>query len=132
MNDKYDDIIDLPHYEPKNHPRMARIDRAAQFAPFAALTGYEELIKETARLTNKRKTLSDDEKEEINRTLNLLISKIKETPRVRVIYFKEDERKEGGEYVEYEGNLKKIEADSLIFSSKKKILLSDLSSISLD
>ncbi len=125
---KYEDIINLPHYELKNHERMSIYSRSAQFAPFAALTGYSDSIKETSRLTNNKKEISEDIKELINIKLQEIDNNIKEKPYIEVLYFKKDKTKQGGEYIEYRGNIKKIDLinKKLIFIDNKRI---DLNSI---
>ena len=94
---KYIDIIDLPHKDPTaRHPRMTMLNRAAQFAPFAALKGYEEAIGETARYTDERPELSDDAKELLDRKIGILAAKIDGRPMITATYFRPDERKKGG------------------------------------
>lgn len=88
---------------------MSRMNRAAQFAPFAALTGYEESIEETARLTDQRIELSDEDISDINIKLNLIKERIKERPEVSIIYFQPDERKQGGAYLSATGNVRWID-----------------------
>ena len=107
--DNYEDIINLPHYEPKNHQRMSIKARAAQFAPFAALTGYGDMVRETARLTDVRIELDEEEKNMINNKLQIIQSKIKELPKASITYFMPDNRKFGGEYITTTGNIKKID-----------------------
>ena len=121
----YDDIINLPHYEPKHHPRMSMWNRAAQFAPFAALTGYDAAILESGRLTDEWIDLGDSDNEELNRKMELLISKISEQPHVIIDYFVPDERKEGGSYQSYKGNVKRIDEyeHTLVMTDGKKIQL---------
>ena len=106
---KYDDIIDLPHHRSTKHEHMSLSDRAAQFAAFAALTGHNEAVKETARITEKRPELSEDEKDRIGETLIWIRRMISEYPEVHITYFREDERKEGGMCIEVTGRLKKID-----------------------
>jgi len=106
---KYDDIIHLPHHVSKTRPQMAVSDRAAQFSPFAALTGHDAAIKETARLTEKRVELDEYIKEAINRKLQIIVDRIKEHPEIVVTYFKPDEKKDGGAYVTAAGMAKKID-----------------------
>ena len=112
----YDDIINLPHPEPKNHIRMSIESRSAQFAPFAALTGHNDAIKETERLTTKRIELSDNDKELINNKL-LLIDKLKcEKPLITFTYFIYDNKKNGGKYVNITGIVKRIDLiNSIIY-----------------
>ena len=109
---KYDDIINLPHHRSKTHPHMALIDRAAQFAPFAALTGYGDAIDETARLTDGRPELSEQQLAELNERLLRIMAKPNTI--VRITYFVPDEKKEGGRYEQAEGTIKKIDAISKV------------------
>ena len=106
---RYDDVIYRRHPTSKKHPRMSRMNRAAQFAPFAALTGYEESIEETARLTDRKIELSEYEIEELNAKLNFIQEHIKERPEVTVTYFQPDERKEGGAYITVTGKVRRID-----------------------
>lgn len=105
----YDDILHLPHHVSPNRARMSMIERAAQFAPFAALTGYDAAIKETARLTNQRTELDESEKTALDHKLQQLLPQLPFRPVVRVCHFVEDDRKEGGAYVTTEGILQKID-----------------------
>ena len=105
---KYDDIINLPHHVSMNHRRMSLLDRAAQFAPFAALSGYEEAVIETRRLTDKRRELDESEKEKLNARLQLIKDNLEAKPIVDITYFVPDERKSGGAYVTSTGYVKKI------------------------
>jgi len=100
---KYADIIDLPRHISPKRERMTRYDRAAQFSPFAALTGHEDAVKETARLTEIKSELDECEKERLNAKIMLLVERAKERPAVCVTYFKEDGKKEGGAYIKYLG-----------------------------
>ena len=97
----YDDIIDLPHHVSKVHPQMSPHARAAQFSAFAALTGFGDVIHETARRTTPKRELDESELAELNRKLAFLASRLRlgERPAVRIDYFVPDERKDGGEYV---------------------------------
>ena len=95
----YDDIINLPHHVSDKHPQMTMHDRAAQFSPFAALTGHNDAIKETARLTDRRIELSEEVKEELSRKLLYIAENISDKPVVTISYFVEDKLKQGGEYV---------------------------------
>ena len=108
MKTPYDDIIRLPRHVPQNHPQMSMHDRAAQFAPFAALTGYEAAIGETARLTTERRELSPQEAEELDRRLAALIARLPERPQSTVEYFVPDDRKVGGAYVTVTGKVRHI------------------------
>ena len=107
--DKYDDIINMPHHKSAKHPQMSMINRAAQFSPFAALTGHGEAIKETARLTDERVELDEAVKAVIDERLQYIEENIKSKPTVTVTYFEPDDRKEGGEYVTVTGKVGKID-----------------------
>ena len=109
MNGPYDDIIHLPHPTSKKHPRMSMEERAAQFSPFAALTGFGGVIQETGRLTDRRVELGESDRAELERTLNFLDSQEEEHPLVQVTYFLPDARKEGGAYITVTGHLKRID-----------------------
>ena len=109
MNNRYDDIINLPHHVSKTRPQMPMSDRAAQFAPFAALTGYDFAIKETGRLTGERAELDEEALNDLNMRYQLLVDALDEEPEVEITYFKPDERKSGGEYVTVTGTVKKVD-----------------------
>ena len=128
MNGPYDDIIDLPHYVSVKHPHMPMIDRAAQFSPFAALTGYDAAIKETARLTGERLDLDDCEKAALNNKLQLLLNRIAERPYVSITYFQPDKRIAGGEYVITSGSIKRINRyeRTLLMDNGVKIVIEDI------
>ena len=125
---KYDEIINIPHFDPVNHKRMSMTERAAQFSPFAALTGYSESVKETARLTKNKKELSEDMKYEIDMKLQLIEEHIKEKPEVNIIYFVKDKKKSGGDYNEYTGVIRRIDKvnGKIIFFDKTIIDLKDI------
>mgnify|MGYP007090497011 CR=1 FL=1 len=108
MKTPYDDIIHLPHHVSRNHPQMPHRDRAAQFAPFAALTGYEASVGETARLTAERRELDAQEAEELNRRLTELAARLPDRPEVTIEYFVPDDRKAGGAYVTVTGRMRHI------------------------
>ena len=101
----YEDIVNLPHHVSRRHPAMTLHGRAAQFAPFAALTGYEEVIDETARPTEVRRELADDARALLDMRLNLLAAHLAEQPWVTVAYFVPDQRKQGGRYRRVSGRL---------------------------
>jgi hypothetical protein len=105
----YEDIIKLPHYEPKFHPRMTIYNRSAQFAPFAALTGYDDKVSEAARLTDDEIELSEDLKNHIDIKLQIVNEHIKDNREITVLYFEKDKRKRGGKYIKYKGIVKKID-----------------------
>lgn len=105
----YDDILELPHHVSKIHPQMSLADRAAQFSPFAALTGHEEAILETARLTEEFIELDEGRKEQINEKLQYLRENQAGRPEIAVTYFQKDTRKSGGAYVTVRGQVKRID-----------------------
>lgn len=107
--ENYDDIINLPHHESTKHPRMSALNRAAQFSPFAALTGHEAAISETARLTNTRLELDEDRKEELDECLQMIREHISLEPEVAITYFVPDTQKEGGSYLQVIGVIKKLD-----------------------
>lgn len=110
MNDLYDDIIHLPHHVSERHPQMSMYNRAAQFAPFAALTGHNAAITEAARLTEAEQELSESDAEVLNRKLAYLQS-LDEKPTISVTYFVPDDKKEGGSYHTATGIVKSVEPD---------------------
>ena len=113
MNDTYSedysDIINLPHHVSRNHPQMPMMNRAAQFAPFAALTGYEAVIQETGRLTDDFIELDEDDKLRLNQKIAELLERIEDNPSVTITYFKPDSRKAGGLYSTISGRLKSVD-----------------------
>ena len=109
MSAKYDEIINLPHHVSKTRPQMPMSDRAAQFAPFAALTGYDSAIKETGRLTDERIELDEETLTVLDRKYQLLMDALDEAPEIEITYFKPDERKAGGKYVSATGTVKKVD-----------------------
>lgn len=110
MTARYDDIMHLPHPNSSKYPRMAALGRAAQFAPFAALTGYEGTIRETARLTDAKAELDEDKIAALDMKLRFLADHLSECPKVSITYFKPDSRKQGGAYQVITGMVKKIDA----------------------
>ena len=123
----YEDIINLPHHEPSpKHQRMSIYNRSAQFAPFSALTGYGESIKEMARLVDDRIILDESVKEMISNKLAEIINNISSNPKVTITYFIPDSKKKGGKYVEVVGNIKKVD------TANKIITLTDKTSISIN
>lgn len=134
MNDKYDDIINLPHYEPKYHPRMSQYQRAIQFAPFSALTGYEDAIKEESRITDKRLEIDEELKDIINSKLNKINELIKNKPEIEITYFIPDIKKEGGKYITEKVNVKRIDFinDFIKLTDNRIIVLNDIIDIKID
>lgn len=108
MNGRYDDIINLPHPVSQRHPQMSLADRAAQFSPFAALTGLDAALQETARLTDQRITLDEYEQAKLDKTLQALREAVPQHPAVEITYFQPDARKAGGQYVTSVGHVKRI------------------------
>ena len=131
MPTPYDDIIRLPHHVSRNHPQMPMLDRAAQFAPFSALTGYEAAVGETARLTAERRELDAQEAEELNHRLTALIARLPERPEVTIEYFVPDERKSGGTYVTVTGRVRHISVveKTLVMEDGTEIPLDDIVSM---
>ena len=123
---KYDDIINLPHHVSTQHPQMSMINRAAQFAPFAALTGHDAAIRETARLTNEKPELDEYEKEVINSKIQILTEHLGENYTVTITYFMPDNRKNGGFYVCVDGVVKKMD------KYEHTIILTDGTGIPID
>jgi hypothetical protein len=109
MTRAYDDVINLPHHVSTTRPHMTVIDRAAQFSPFAALTGHDVAIKETARLTDERVELDQYMKEVLSDRLQIIADRIKEHPEIVITYFQPDAKKNGGTYVTATSTAKKID-----------------------
>lgn len=111
MNDehKYDDIINLEHHVSTKHSRMSLENRSAQFAPFSALTGYEEAVKEEARVTESRIDIDEEAKIEVNEKLNYIMKHLDKNIIVSVTYFEKDKKKQGGSYKTIKGMIKKID-----------------------
>ena len=126
MNGKYDEIMGLPHHVSKTRPQMPMSDRAAQFAPFAALTGYDAAIKETGRLTDKRIELDVEALSALDMKYQLLMEALDEAPEVTITYFQPDERKAGGKYVSAVGAVKKID------DFERRITMQDGAKIPMD
>lgn len=125
---RYNDIIHLPHHQSTKHPRMSMQDRAAQFAPFAALRGYEDAIHEASRYVESQIELSEDDKVQLDMKVQFLISHLKSQPKISVLYFVPDAKKQGGVYQTVEGNLRKIDEiqNTLSFTDKTIINLQDV------
>ena len=126
MNGKYDEIMGLPHHISKTRPQMPMSDRAAQFAPFAALTGYDAAIKETGRLTDERIELDVEALSALDMKYQLLMEALDEAPEVTITYFQPDERKAGGKYVSAVGAVKKID------DFERRITMQDGTKIPMD
>lgn len=128
---RYDDIINLPHPVSKNHRPMSRENRAAQFSPFAALTGYDAAIDEAARYTERQAELDEQAKAALDEKLRILQEHLPSQPQVDIIYFSPDLLKEGGHYSFHSGELSRIDSYecSLLFSDGFRVSLSDIYSI---
>lgn len=124
----YGDIISLPRPVSSAKRPMPTAERAAQFSPFAALTGYEESVKETARLTSERREPDEERCERINNTLRLLEETADGLPLIRAVYFESDGRKSGGEYVDIKGRFRRIDPElaAIVFTDGNKIPILDL------
>ena len=122
----YEDIINLPHHVSSKRPQMPMLDRAAQFSPFAALTGYDDAIHETGRLTDEKIDLSEEEKEALDRKQQILMERLCDHPALTVTYFVPDAKKSGGAYVTKSGSLNTID------QFERWILLTDGTKIPLD
>ena len=132
MTDQYDDIIHLPHHISSTRPRMSGIDRAAQFSPFAALTGYDASIKESARLTDARIELDDSQKEEIGEKLRLVTGQ--PDAEIKITYFLPDTKKTGGKYVLAAGAVKKVDEYErmIIMGDGKQIPIDEVIDVDCD
>lgn len=132
--EKYSDIFKLPHHISDKHPQMSRYDRAAQFAPFAALTGHGEAIKETARLTDENVELDESAKLVINEKLRLALEFTDKSSEITVTYFVPDKTKSGGEYVRKTGVLCRYDEyeHKLIFDDKSEIPVDCITDVSSD
>lgn len=126
MGDRYDDIINLPHPTSRKHPRMSMAQRAAQFAPFAALTGYKDAINEANRITGSKIELAEEEQAILNMRLNYLKKCEAQKPYIRVIYFVPDLTKRGGSYRTIEGYCRRVDEDN------QRIVLMDGMKINFD
>lgn len=128
---RYDDILRLPHHVSTVHPPMPVLDRAAQFAPFAALTGHGEAIRETARLTEEKVELDENCLTELDGKLQMIKERLPSGPVIMVTYFKPDGKKQGGAYVTIKGRVKKINeyAHTLAMEDGEEIPLDDIAGI---
>lgn len=131
---RYEDIIHLPHHVSAKHRPMPATGRAAQFAPFAALTGYEEAVQETARLTDRRIELDEDALAALNEALIQIEERIGEQPEAAFLCFEEDGKKEGGQYVTLTGRVRKIDSvqREIHLTDRRVIQLDSIAQIQLD
>ena len=127
----YEDIINMPHHQSTVRPHMSLNDRAAQFSPFAALTGHEEAIQETARLTDRRHEMDEESTRLLNERYHELLERFAEQPWISLTYFVPDDRKEGGKYVTVQSTVKKIKEyeRQLVLADERIISMSDIVSM---
>lgn len=130
-NGKYDDMVYMKNPTPTCKPRMSLHDRAAQFSPFAALTGYEDAVEETARLTDDRLELSEDMKTILNEKMQMILDNADSEPVVTITYFVPDKKKSGGAYVDVTGIVKEIDEYErcIVMTDKKKISIEQIREI---
>ena len=133
MSGNYDDIIALPHPEPRTHPRMSLHDRAAQFSPFAALTGHSAAIAETGRLTDSRITLDESEMARVDAALQQLRELLPQEPVASITYFVPDERKAGGSYQTITGTARRIDTANgvLLLTDQRAIPIPDILAVAI-
>lgn len=132
--EKYADIIHLLHPASKKHPRMNSVARAAQFSPFAALTGYDSAVKETARLTESRIELDEYSKEVLDQKLWEIREHLHEHPEVKITYFQPDEQKSGGAYLTIRGIVKKIDTygQCIVLEDGKRVPIGEIIEMECD
>ena len=130
----YEDIVNMPHHVSKKYPQPTMADRAARFAPFAAITGYEEMVLEEARITDDRIELDENSKAALNEKLNMILEFIDEQPEVSITYFEPDMRKAGGAYITVIGTVKRIDEYEhlVIMTDGKKIRIEDIFALESD
>ena len=134
MKNKYDDIINLPHHISKKHPQMTLEARAAQFAPFAALTGYGDEIRETARLTNRRIELDEEAKSILDNKIKIILEQISQRPIVSITYFIPKIKKDGGKYITTSGIIKRIDEykQVIVLEDKTEIPINEMIDIDMN
>jgi len=130
MADKfpYEDIINIPRHISKTHPQASMADRAARFSPFAAISGYEEMVKEAARVTQERIEITDATKELLNEKLNMIAEFLNEEHEITITYFEPDKKKSGGAYISTTGVVKRIDELKriVVMKNNKKIKIDDV------
>ena len=126
MNHHYDDILSLPRYRSSRHPPMPRIGRAAQFAPFAALIGYDDAVHETARLTDREWELDEEQLSLMDEKLHALLDILRDQPQVTVTFFEPDKQKAGGAYLSVTGRIRRVD------EINRQIIFTDRTSIAMD
>lgn len=132
QNGKYDDIINMEHHISEKHPQMSLENRSSQFAPFSALTGYDDEVEEVCRYTEEQKYIDEEKKEEINNKLQII--KQQKDKKVMIQYFEKDSKKEGGKYIKTEGKIKKIDdyQKAIYMDNNQKILLDNIININIE
>ena len=132
MNEKYKSIINMPHHVSESFAPMSKMDRAAQFAPYSALSGYEDAVEETARLTDNPIELDDYEKDRINATLSELLTASPDTI-VEVTYFRPDKIKNGGAYVSVTGQLSYVNEveRELVLIGGYRVIIDEISELKI-
>ena len=132
QNGKYDDIINMEHHISEKHPQMSLENRSAQFAPFSALTGYDDEVEEVCRYTEEQKYIDEEKKEEINNKLQII--KQQKDKKVMIQYFEKDSKKEGGKYIKTEGKIEKIDdyQKAIYMDNNQKILLDNIININIE
>ena len=127
----YEDIVDLPPHISKKHPQPAMLERAARFAPFAAITGYEEMVLEEARVTDERIELDEGTKEILNAKLQMAVDFANSEPEITVTHFVADKKKAGGAYVKHTGVIKKVDEyeHTVIFMDKTVVCIENIFAI---
>ena len=130
----YEDIVNLPRHISKVHPQATMADRAARFSPFAAISGYEDMVKEAARVTEERIDITDATKELLNEKLNMIIEFLDEELEVTITYFEPDKKKDGGAYISITGTVKRIDEYEriVLMSDDKKIRIDEIYAIESD
>ena len=125
---EYEDIINTKYPFPSTHPKMSMEARAAQFSSFAALSGYDEAVKEKGRITDREISLGEDDKTNLDSVIQELENNLEQEPFIKVTYFIKDMKKSGGRYDTYQGNLHKIDniENAIIFKDKKKIKITNI------
>ena len=131
---QYDDIINLPHHVSKKHPQMSLYARSAQFAPFAALTGYGDEIKETARFTNRRIDLDEEAKSILDNKIQIILKQMLQKPTVTITYFIPDLKKDGGKYITIFGIIKRIDKykQVIVLEDKTEVQINEIIDININ
>lgn len=133
---KYDDIIEMKHFVSKRYPQMSMRDRAAQFSPFAALTGYDDAIKEAARLTDRKVDLDDDMLQKLDEEMDMVRNSLSRGERIKihVTYFEKDLKKDGGRYLDLYEEVKRIDEfrNVVVFMDGSVILIKDIMDIKIE